>query len=91
MVTKVYHCTGEFVIFLTLWPNFLFTICFSMTTYLTLYFLSCSRIVEAQSPMAIVIPLRGSSFSMKLRDGDISWHDFLGRVEDLRYALHIDI
>jgi hypothetical protein len=41
--------------------------------------------------MAIVIPSRGSSFSMKLRDGDISWHDFLGRVEDLRYALHIDI
>ncbi|GLT55377.1 hypothetical protein SLA2020_285060 [Shorea laevis] len=43
-----------------------------------------SRIVEAQSPMAIVIPSRGSSFSMKLRDGDIAWHDFLGRVEDLR-------
>ncbi|XP_059455545.1 hexanoyl-CoA synthase-like isoform X2 [Corylus avellana] len=43
-----------------------------------------SRIVEAQSPMAIVIPSRGSSFSMRLRDGDISWHDFLGRVEDLR-------
>ncbi|XP_065870390.1 probable acyl-activating enzyme 17, peroxisomal [Euphorbia lathyris] len=43
-----------------------------------------SRVVEAQSPMAIVIPTKGSSFSMKLRDRDISWHDFLKRVENLR-------
>lgn len=43
-----------------------------------------SRIVEAQSPMAVVIPARGSSFSMKLRDGDISWHDFLGRVKNFK-------
>ncbi|KAG7944430.1 hypothetical protein I3843_15G102100 [Carya illinoinensis] len=43
-----------------------------------------SRIVEAQSPMAIVIPTRGSSFSMKLRDDDISWHDFLGRVKHFK-------
>ncbi|CAK9147864.1 unnamed protein product [Ilex paraguariensis] len=41
-----------------------------------------SRVVDAQSPMAIVIPTRGSSFSIKLRDGDISWHDFLERVKD---------
>ncbi|WCJ22031.1 acyl-activating enzyme 17 [Euphorbia peplus] len=43
-----------------------------------------SRVVEAQSPTAIVIPTKGSSFSMKLRDQDISWHDFLKRVESLR-------
>ncbi|KAE8125012.1 hypothetical protein FH972_019850 [Carpinus fangiana] len=43
-----------------------------------------SRIVEAQSPMAIVIPTRGSSFSMNLRAGDISWHDFLERVKDFK-------
>ncbi|GMY15417.1 probable acyl-activating enzyme 17, peroxisomal [Fagus crenata] len=43
-----------------------------------------SRIVEAQSPMAVVIPTRGSSFSMTLRDGDISWHDFLGRVKHFK-------
>ncbi|KAF3437940.1 hypothetical protein FNV43_RR20696 [Rhamnella rubrinervis] len=41
-----------------------------------------SRIVEAESPMAIVIPTRGSGFSIKLRDGDISWHEFLERVRD---------
>ncbi|KAI3463848.1 hypothetical protein Pfo_020511 [Paulownia fortunei] len=39
-----------------------------------------SRVVDAQSPMAIVIPTRGSSFSMKLRDNDISWESFLERA-----------
>ncbi|KAH7528835.1 hypothetical protein FEM48_Zijuj05G0114900 [Ziziphus jujuba var. spinosa] len=43
-----------------------------------------SRIVEAESPMAIVIPTRGSSFSIKLRDGDIAWNDFLERVGDFK-------
>ncbi|KAJ7956550.1 acyl-activating enzyme 17 [Quillaja saponaria] len=43
-----------------------------------------SRIVEADSPMAIVIPTRGSSISMKLRDGDLSWHDFLEKVISLK-------
>lgn len=41
--------------------------------------------------MAVVIPARGSSFSMKLRDGDISWHDFLERVKHFKYALHSNI
>lgn len=41
----------------------------------------CRRVVDAQSPMAIVIPTRGSSFSQELRDGDISWYDFLRRAE----------
>lgn len=36
------------------------------------------RIIDAQSPLAIVIPTRGSDFSIKLRSGDISWHDFRG-------------
>ncbi|KAL2479106.1 putative acyl-activating enzyme 17 [Forsythia ovata] len=39
-----------------------------------------SRVVDAQSPTAIVIPTIGSSFSMKLRDRDISWHSFRERV-----------
>lgn len=38
-----------------------------------------SRVVEAQSPKAIVIPAEGSSFSTILRDNDISWQSFLER------------
>lgn len=43
---------------------------------------NCSRVVDAQSPMAIVIPNRASSLSIELRDGDISWPDLLNRVKD---------
>ncbi|KAL4559365.1 hypothetical protein LXL04_031503 [Taraxacum kok-saghyz] len=43
-----------------------------------------SRVVDAGSPMAIVIPTRGSNFSMKLRDGDVSWHNFLERVQSYK-------
>ncbi|KAJ4836275.1 putative acyl-activating enzyme 17, peroxisomal [Turnera subulata] len=43
-----------------------------------------SRVVDAQAPMAIVIPTKGSSFSVKLRNDDISWHDFLERVKKSR-------
>ncbi|PSR95738.1 Acyl-activating enzyme 17, peroxisomal like [Actinidia chinensis var. chinensis] len=43
-----------------------------------------SRVIEAQSPIAIVIPSKGSSFGMKLRDGDVSWHEFLAKVKHLR-------
>ncbi|XP_023516071.1 probable acyl-activating enzyme 17, peroxisomal [Cucurbita pepo subsp. pepo] len=43
-----------------------------------------SRVVDAQSPLAIVIPTNSTGFSMKLRDGDISWHAFLDRVKDLK-------
>ncbi|KAK3225682.1 hypothetical protein Dsin_005544 [Dipteronia sinensis] len=42
-----------------------------------------SRIEDAQAPTAIVIPARGT-FSMDLRDGDISWHDFLERARNFR-------
>lgn len=40
------------------------------------------RVVEAGAPMAIVIPAKGSSFSMKLRSSDISWNDFLEKVKN---------
>ncbi|XP_016450829.2 hexanoyl-CoA synthase isoform X1 [Nicotiana tabacum] len=43
-----------------------------------------SRVVDARSPTAIVIPNRASSLSIQLRDGDISWPDFLERVKDSR-------
>ncbi|KAK1427251.1 hypothetical protein QVD17_15934 [Tagetes erecta] len=43
-----------------------------------------SRVVDAGSPLAIVIPTRGSGFSMKLRDGDISWLDFLEQVKNYK-------
>ncbi|CAL5374388.1 unnamed protein product [Camellia sinensis] len=44
----------------------------------------CSRVIDAQSPIAIVIPSRGSSFGINLRDGDISWNEFLAKVEHFR-------
>ncbi|KAL1291281.1 hypothetical protein HN51_059830 [Arachis hypogaea] len=43
-----------------------------------------SRVVEAKSPLAVVIPTRGSEFSMELRNGDFSWHDFLDRANSLK-------
>ncbi|CAJ2642049.1 unnamed protein product [Trifolium pratense] len=43
-----------------------------------------SRVVDAESPMAIVIPSRSPGFSMKLRNGDLSWCDFLERVDRIK-------
>lgn len=43
-----------------------------------------SKVIDARSPTAIVIPTRHSHFSMKLRDGDISWVEFLEKVKHLR-------
>ncbi|KAI9088468.1 hypothetical protein K1719_029917 [Acacia pycnantha] len=43
-----------------------------------------SRILDAESPMAIVIPTRGPELSMKLRNGDLSWCDFLEGVDSLK-------
>ncbi|KAG5059790.1 probable acyl-activating enzyme 17, peroxisomal [Glycine soja] len=34
--------------------------------------------------MAVVIPTKGSEFSMKLRIGDLSWHDFLEKINSLK-------
>ncbi|KAK3133234.1 hypothetical protein QOZ80_6AG0534070 [Eleusine coracana subsp. coracana] len=48
-----------------------------------------SRVVEAKAPMAIVIPVRGSFQIKGLRVGDLSWQDFLGRVNH-RKADHYD-
>ncbi|KAL9243339.1 hypothetical protein vseg_017238 [Gypsophila vaccaria] len=39
------------------------------------------RVVDAHAPLAIVIPTKGPSFSIKLRSGDISWHDFRESVK----------
>ncbi|KAL5723462.1 putative acyl-activating enzyme 17 [Ranunculus cassubicifolius] len=43
-----------------------------------------SRVVDAESPSAIVVPVGGSSFSMKLREHDVSWPIFLERVKHLK-------
>ncbi|GLU20288.1 hypothetical protein SLE2022_364960 [Rubroshorea leprosula] len=43
-----------------------------------------SRVVEAEAPLAVVIPSKGSSFSTKLREKDISWHDFLESVRNIK-------
>ncbi|KAL4280296.1 hypothetical protein GQ457_03G018640 [Hibiscus cannabinus] len=43
-----------------------------------------SRVVEAHAPMAIVIPSRSSGFSIKLRNGDFSWPDFIERVKKFK-------
>ncbi|KAI3787746.1 hypothetical protein L2E82_00130 [Cichorium intybus] len=40
-----------------------------------------SQVVDARSSMVIVIPSRSSELSIKLCDGDISWHDLLERVK----------
>ncbi|XP_057438803.1 probable acyl-activating enzyme 17, peroxisomal isoform X2 [Lotus japonicus] len=42
------------------------------------------RILEAQAPMAVVIPARGSGSSMKLRSGDHSWCGFLEGVNSVK-------
>jgi hypothetical protein len=38
--------------------------------------------VEVKAPMAIVIPVRGSLPIKGLRVDDLSWQDFLGRVNN---------
>ncbi|KAF3329702.1 putative acyl-activating enzyme 17 [Carex littledalei] len=39
-----------------------------------------SRVVDAKSPLAIVVPARATKPFKGLRDGDLSWDDFLGQV-----------
>ncbi|CAM6090651.1 unnamed protein product [Calypogeia fissa] len=36
-----------------------------------------SRVMEAKAPRAIVIPANGNFVTMKLRDGDLTWAEFL--------------
>lgn len=40
-----------------------------------------SRIVEAKSPMAIVLPANGCSLEVTLRSGDVSWDAFLALAD----------
>ncbi|XP_059644423.1 probable acyl-activating enzyme 17, peroxisomal [Cornus florida] len=49
------------------------------------------RVVDAQSPTAVVIPSRRSNISIKLRDGDILWHNFLEKVKDFKEAEYIAV
>ncbi|KAI8028645.1 putative acyl-activating enzyme 17, peroxisomal [Camellia lanceoleosa] len=46
-----------------------------------------SRVIKAKSPIAIFIPSGGSSFGIILRDGDISWHEFLAKVEHFSHPV----
>ncbi|XP_004236096.1 hexanoyl-CoA synthase isoform X4 [Solanum lycopersicum] len=50
-----------------------------------------SKVIDAQSPMAIVIPNRSSTLSIELRDGDISWQDFLERVDKSKEVEYIGV
>lgn len=49
---------------------------------LTLNVFYYSRVVEAQSPMAIVLAANESSLMVTLRSGDISWNNFLALAGD---------
>ncbi|KAJ8536358.1 hypothetical protein K7X08_034759 [Anisodus acutangulus] len=50
-----------------------------------------SKVIDAQSPMVIVIPNRSSTLSIKLRDGDISWHEYLERVDKSKEVEYIGV
>ncbi|KAF3557614.1 hypothetical protein F2Q69_00016622 [Brassica cretica] len=41
------------------------------------------RDVDAEAPLAIVIPARGSFFRMNLRENDLSWNEFLGKAGNM--------
>ncbi|XP_068310642.1 probable CoA ligase CCL12 [Pyrus communis] len=42
-----------------------------------------SRVAEAAPHLAIVLPAIGSNVGIQLREQDLSWHDFLSRVDHL--------
>ncbi|KAF3581208.1 hypothetical protein DY000_02029850 [Brassica cretica] len=44
------------------------------------------RDVDAEAPLAIFIPARGSFVRMNLRENDLSWNEFLGKAGNMRYA-----
>lgn len=48
-----------------------------------------SKVIDAQSPTAIVIPSRGST--VELREGDISWHEFLERVKKFKELEYVGV
>lgn len=43
----------------------------------------CSRVVEAQSPLAIVIPADGKASCLRLRNGDMLWSEFVAKANHL--------
>ncbi|KAK1315876.1 putative acyl-activating enzyme 17, peroxisomal [Acorus calamus] len=45
-----------------------------------------SRVIEAHAPPVIVVPGKGSTIAVELRDRDVSWHSFLGRVKNSIYS-----
>ncbi|KAH7446660.1 hypothetical protein KP509_01G067300 [Ceratopteris richardii] len=53
---------------------------------LTLY----SRIVEANSPMAIVVPASGDSLQVILRTGDVPWEKFLASTNAMSRPWHYE-
>lgn len=53
---------------------------------LTLSIGLCRRVVDAEAPLAIVIPARGSFVRMNLRENDLSWNEFLGKAGNMRYT-----
>ncbi|KAF2553297.1 hypothetical protein F2Q68_00036853 [Brassica cretica] len=48
------------------------------------------RVVDAEAPLAIVIPARGSFVRMNLRENDLSWNDFLGKAGNMRFNNNMD-
>ncbi|KAG0631382.1 hypothetical protein M758_1G249200 [Ceratodon purpureus] len=42
-----------------------------------------SRVIEARTPLAIVLPADGKASSLRLRSGDMLWNEFLAKAEHL--------
>ncbi|XP_013677296.1 probable acyl-activating enzyme 17, peroxisomal [Brassica napus] len=49
------------------------------------------RDVDAEAPLAIVIPARGSFVRMNLRENDLSWNEFLGKAGNMRGVEYIAV
>ncbi|KAG7556168.1 AMP-dependent synthetase/ligase [Arabidopsis suecica] len=49
------------------------------------------RVIDAEAPLAIVVPARGSSCRMKLREKDLSWNNFLGKARNLRGVEYVAV
>ncbi|XP_013613817.1 PREDICTED: probable acyl-activating enzyme 17, peroxisomal isoform X2 [Brassica oleracea var. oleracea] len=49
------------------------------------------RVVDAEAPLAIVIPARGSFVRMNLRENDLSWNEFLGNAGKMRGMEYIAV
>ncbi|EOA22761.1 hypothetical protein CARUB_v10003474mg [Capsella rubella] len=49
------------------------------------------RVVDAEAPLAVVIPARGSSCRTKLREKDLSWNNFLGNARSLRGVEYVAV